>query len=106
MKNTLVISLTLLVAAILPEASYAAESDQVFCAAIHPCNPDGTVSPEWDNDTVCGLRYAKECLAEKANASINECVDSQVTLEKRVQGLQLRNKKLRKMVRRLRRSQH
>ncbi len=85
---------------VLPGNASAGTDDQVICAAIHPCNLDGSVIAGYDSNTACGLRYARECLSEKSNAVISECANSQQALEESVRKLTTKNKKLARDLRR------
>ena len=42
------------------------DDDVVVCAAVHPCNADGTVMAPY-NKGECAARYALECAADVAN---------------------------------------
>lgn len=72
-------------------SAHADDSDMVVCAAIHPCNEDGTVQAPFDQG-VCGERYALECAKEKEsldaqNPAETSCVADRDTLSKQVKRL-------------------
>lgn len=94
--------LTMVVA--LPSLAIAGDDDMVICPAVHPCNPDGSVQAPFNAPGVCGMRYAKECMGEKLNTAVKECLESHDSLQDEVKSLARKNKQLQKQVRVLKRN--
>ena len=105
-----IIPLALLVIGILTvpaaRAQTVIDDSEVICAAIHPCNPDGSVMAEYATGA-CAARYIKECLSAKANEALASCVDNRDeshktirTLKRKVTSLENKLKKLQKSSRR------
>jgi len=72
-----------------------AEEQHIYCLAIHPCNPDGSVFERY-NVGPCAARYIKECLSSKANSAIASCESEQEKLEKQVTRLKKETDRLRR----------
>ncbi len=81
-----------------PSMAQADESEGFVCAAVMPCNSDGTVQAPFDTG-LCAPMYRSQCLsalANNLNESSNSCRESLDDASKRV-------KRLRRKVQALRR---
>lgn len=81
---------------------WAQSSENVVCAAVHPCNPDGTVQVGFDKGP-CAERYRIECardLMQSVSLDVQICETERVGLEDEVKVLK---RKLRASKRELRR---
>jgi hypothetical protein len=101
--KTLLLGIIALGAVATSNLGYADDKEIVVCAAIHPCNPDGTVIEPFNTTDECGLKYAKECLGEKANQAISLCEDNQTSLQDEIAELNKKLTKARKTIRQLKR---
>lgn len=76
--------------------SVQAEEGEFVCAAIMPCNPDGTVFAPYDQGS-CAALYRSQCLSQRAN-ELSEveasCQVSMAELQKRVKALSRKNRAL------------
>ena len=84
--------------------AFADGSDGVICAAVHPCNPDGSVATPFNTTDACGLKYAKECLSEKTNEAITTCEDSRSSVEVEAASLKKEINRLKRANRKLKRA--
>lgn len=76
------------------------EGEEPLCAAVHPCNPDGSVYAPF-NQGACAERYALECARQLADekdlsALFNQCVADREHLARRTQKLKRRNRQCEK----------
>ena len=99
-KNILPNFAMVVLASLMVVASASAESDgDLVCAAIHPCNTDGTVMAPF-NTGECAAKYALECAGDAANKTGDELV----TCEGKNSELQAEISKLQKKLARFQRA--
>jgi len=91
------LSFTLLfLTCVIPVPSFAdSGEDGIMCAAIHPCNADGSVIAGYETGP-CAAKYIKECLGEKANHAIASCEGSRGSMVRQVRKLKKEIAKLKK----------
>ncbi len=96
-----ILPLLILVGISAPLTPAFADNDMLICAAVHPCNPDGSVMAPY-NTGACAAKYAKECLSNVANKAILSCETSLSQSDAKVASLK---KELDKTKRRLKAAQ-
>ena len=97
-RNLLVAVLFGVFLAAFPLQSAYALDEIDRCAAVYPCNPDGTVQAPFDKGE-CAELYQRQCSSKKAN----ELGDSLISCENNRDSLLVTIDSLRDEVRRLRR---
>ena len=91
------LTVTLLSSLLLTSSVYADDSG-LICPEVYPCNSDGSVQAPFDQGA-CGVKFAKQCVGDKANKTISSCEASRSEAEASTKALQKQVAKLKKQLR-------
>jgi hypothetical protein len=98
--------LLLLVSVVIPRISVAEDPD-LICAAVLPCNPDGSVQEAFAHGD-CAPQYARQCAAQKksedASQEMQSCTQENQDLHSAMRKLQRSLKNSKKKIRQLARA--
>jgi hypothetical protein len=84
---------------IFPQQSKA---EDFYCAAVYPCQADGTIDPKYDIEGTCGDQYRSQCKSlqvDMSTAQLNSCMDEKSALQEKEGDLRTEIRKLKKKLR-------